>query len=68
MVRTSADCFRLDDAEFSFHVQGLQKLEMREPHIITVTGKAFFDVQHASPDHSNRRTKSKKYAVWEFIP
>src|SRR2546430_4743839 len=45
---------------FPFSFKGSQTLEMREQHVITVTGKAFFDVDHASPDHSNRRIKPKK--------
>jgi len=53
---------------FPFSFKGSQRLEMREPHVITVTGKAFFDVDHASADHSNRRTKPKKYSVWEVHP
>ena len=53
---------------FPFSFKGSQKLEMREHHVLTVTGKAFFDVDHASPDHSNRRTKPKKLAVWEIHP
>jgi len=53
---------------FPFTFKDSQTLEMRERHIITVTGLAFFDVQHTSPDHSNRRAKSKKYAVWEIHP
>jgi hypothetical protein len=53
---------------FPFSFKESQKLEMRESHIITVTGQAFFDVGHASPDHSNRRTKPKKYSVWEIHP
>jgi len=53
---------------FPFTFKDSQKLEMREQHIITVTGKAFFDVQHVSADNSNRRTKQKKYAVWEIHP
>ena len=53
---------------FPFSFKDTQKLEMREPHIITVTGQAFFDVQHASPENSNRRPKQKKYAVWEIHP
>jgi hypothetical protein len=53
---------------FPFSFKESQRLEMREQHIITVTGKAFFDVQHASPDHSNRRTESKKHSVWEIHP
>ena len=53
---------------FPFSFKDSQRLEMREPHIITVTGQAFFDVDHAPADHSNRRTKPKKYAVWEIHP
>ena len=53
---------------FPFSFKESQRLEMREPHIITVTGQAFFDVDHASADHSNRRTKPKKYSVWEIHP
>jgi hypothetical protein len=53
---------------FPFSFKESQTLEIRESHVITVTGKAFFDVGHASPDHANRRPKSKKYAVWEIHP
>jgi hypothetical protein len=53
---------------FPFSFKESQRLEMRETHIITVTGRAFFDVDHAPADHSNRRTTPKKYAVWEIHP
>ena len=53
---------------FPFSFKASQRLELREQHVITVTGKAFFDVDHASADRSNRRTKPKKYAVWEIHP
>lgn len=53
---------------FPFSFKASQRLELREQHIITVTGMAFFDVDHASADRSNRRTKPKKYAVWEIHP
>jgi hypothetical protein len=53
---------------FPFSFKESQTLEMREPHVITVTGKAFFDVGHSSPENPNRRTKPKKYAVWEIHP
>ena len=53
---------------FPFSFKESQKLEMRETHIITVTGQAFFDVDHAPADHSNRRAKPKKFAVWEIHP
>ena len=53
---------------FPFSFKESQKVEVREPHVITVTGKAFFDVQHTSPGNSNRRAKQKEYAVWEIHP
>jgi hypothetical protein len=53
---------------FPFSFKASQTLEMREQHVITVTGKAFFDVDHAAANHSNRRIKPKKYAVWEIHP
>ena len=53
---------------FPFSFKESQKLQMREPHIITVTGQAFFDVGHSSADNPNRRTKPKKFAVWEIHP
>ncbi|HMH41856.1 MAG TPA: hypothetical protein VK557_00110 [Pyrinomonadaceae bacterium] len=40
----------------------------REPRVITVTGKAFYDIGHAPADHSNRRSTPKGYAVWEIHP
>jgi len=43
-------------------------LKIREPHVITVTGKAFYDIGHAPADHSNRRSTPKGYAVWEIHP
>jgi hypothetical protein len=53
---------------FPFSFKDSQRLEMREQHFITVTGKALFDVDHMSADRSNRRTKPKKYSVWEIHP
>jgi hypothetical protein len=53
---------------FPFSFKASQTLELREQHVITVTGKPLFDVDHASADRSNRRTKPKKYSVWEIHP
>jgi hypothetical protein len=36
--------------------------------IITVIGKAFWDVGHAPKDQSNRRKYMPDYAVWEIHP
>jgi hypothetical protein len=51
---------------FPFTLKTAKKLKLREPHVITVTGKAFYDVAHAPADHSNRRSKPEGYAVWEI--
>jgi hypothetical protein len=60
--------FWLDDAELPFGSQDAKKLKLHEPHVITVTGKALYDVAHASADHSNWRSKPEGYAVWEIHP
>jgi len=54
----------------SFHsaVKTAHGLKFREPHVITVTGKAFYNIGHAPADHSNRRSTPKGYAVWEIHP
>jgi hypothetical protein len=54
--------------EFPFRVRSGRKLKMTEPRIITVTGKAFFDINHAPADQSNRRTDLQGYAAWEIHP
>jgi hypothetical protein len=54
--------------KFPFSVKTAHTLKIREPHVITVTGKAFYDIGHAPADHSNRRSKPKGYAVWEIHP
>jgi hypothetical protein len=38
-------------------------LKIREPHVITVMGKAFYDIGHAPADHSNRRSTPRGYAT-----
>ena len=53
---------------FPFTLKASKKLKIREPHVITVTGKAFYDVAHAPANHSNRRRTPKEYAVWEIHP
>jgi hypothetical protein len=54
--------------KFPFNVKTAHTLKIHEPHVITVTGKAFYDIGHAPADHSNRRTTPKDYAVWEIHP
>jgi hypothetical protein len=54
-------------ATFPFHVRSGRKLKITQPRIITVTGKAFFDINHAPADHSNRRTDFKVTLHGKFI-
>jgi hypothetical protein len=60
--------FAWTEVQFPFRVRSGRKLKFREPLIITVVGKAFFDVGHAPADHSNRRTDLEGYAAWEIHP
>ena len=54
--------------KFPFGVKTAHRLKIGQPHVITVTGKAFYDFAHAPADHSNRRRTPKDYAVWEIHP
>ena len=54
--------------EFPFRVRSGRKSKLSQLPIITVIGKAFFDIGHAPADHSNRRTDLQGYAVWEIHP
>jgi len=44
-------------AKFPFRVRSGRKLKITEPRTITATGKAFFDINHAPADQSNRRLR-----------
>jgi len=54
--------------KFPFTVKTAHTLKISEPHVVVVTGKAFYDIAHAPADHSNRRHSPKDYAVWEIHP
>src|SRR5260370_27612561 len=52
-----------------FHTSSAKKLMLNETPVITVTGKAFFDVGHSLKDQkSNRRSHLPGYAAWEIHP
>ena len=53
---------------FPFHTSSVKKLNVADPPIITVIGKAYFDVGHAPKDQSNRRKYLPDYAAWEIHP
>jgi hypothetical protein len=54
---------------FPFHTASGKKLTLNQTPVITVTGKAFFDVGHSLKDQrSNRRSHLPGYAAWEIHP
>ena len=53
---------------FPFHTSSARKLTLDQTPVITVVGKAFWDIGHAPKDQSNRRKYLPGYAVWEIHP
>jgi hypothetical protein len=54
---------------FPFHTSSAKKLTLDQTPVITVTGKAYFDVGHSLKDQkSNRRSHLPGYAAWEIHP
>jgi hypothetical protein len=45
-----------------------EKLTIDQTPVVTVIGKAFWDIGHAPKDGSNRRKRLPDYAVWEIHP
>jgi hypothetical protein len=60
--------FGWTEVQFPFRVRSGRRLKFHQPMIITVVGKSFFDVGHATADHSNRRTDLEGHAAWEVYP
>jgi len=55
--------FSWTQVEFPFRIRSGRKLKIAQTPIITVIGNAFFDIGHASADHSNQRTDLQGYAA-----
>jgi hypothetical protein len=51
-----------------FSVKTTKNLKIGKSRVITVIGKAFYDVAYAPAAHSNRRSKPEGYAVWGIHP
>jgi hypothetical protein len=60
--------FGWTQVQFPFRVRSGRKLKITQSPIITVIGKAFFDIGHAPADHSNWRTDLQGSAAWEIHP
>jgi hypothetical protein len=57
------------ERRFPFHTSSAKKLTLNQIPVITVTGKAFFDVGHSLKNQkSNRRSHLSGYAAWEIHP
>ena len=54
--------------KFPFHTSSDRKLKLIQVSIITVTGKAYWDVAHVAKDQSNRRSHLPGYAAWQIHP
>jgi hypothetical protein len=60
--------FSWTNAKFPFSIKSNKVFRIVHPHIIAVTGKAFYDVDHAPKDHSNRSTIHENTAAFEIHP
>jgi hypothetical protein len=65
-IRTTV--FSWSPTRFPFQTRSTKKLKVIKPPIITVIGKAFWDIGHAPKDQSNRRKYMPGYAAWEIHP
>jgi len=53
---------------FPLHIRSTRELTINETPIITVIGKAFWDVGYAAKDQSNRRKRLPQLLFGRFIP
>jgi len=60
--------FDWTQTQFPFHTSSARKLNITNPPIITVIGKAFFDVGHSLKNQSNRRRYQPNCAAYEIHP
>jgi len=58
--------FSWTHTRFPLHVRSARTLKLNQAPVVTVTGKAFWDVGHASKGQSNRRKYQPDYAAWEI--
>jgi len=65
-IRTTV--FSWSPTRFPFQTRSTKKLKVIKPPVITVVGRAFWDIGHAPKDQSNRRKYMPGYAAWEIHP
>jgi hypothetical protein len=60
--------FSWTPTRFPFQTRSTKTLKVADPPVITVIGKAFWGINHAPKDQSNRRKYMPGYTVWEIHP
>jgi hypothetical protein len=65
-IRTTV--FSWTPTRFPFHTGSSKTLKFGKSPVITVIGKAMWDVGHAPKEQNNRRKYMPDYSVWEIHP
>ena len=60
--------FSWTPTRFPFQTSSAKRLKIANPPVVTIVGKAFWDIGHAPKDQSNRRSHQPGYAAWEIHP
>lgn len=60
--------FSWTPTRFPFQTSSAKRLKIANPPVVTIVGKAFWDIGHAPKDQSNRRSHQPDYAAWEIHP
>ena len=60
--------FSWTPTRFPFQTSSAKRLKIANPPVVTLVGKAFWDIGHAPKDQSNRRSHQPGYAAWEIHP
>ena len=60
--------FSWTPTRFPFQTSSAKRLKIANPPVVTIVGKAFWDIGHAPKDQSNRRSHQPRYAAWEIHP
>jgi hypothetical protein len=67
-ARFATGFFSWTRTRFPLHIRSTRTLVINATPIVTVIGKAFWDIGHAPKDGSNRRKRLADYAVLEIHP
>jgi hypothetical protein len=60
--------FNWTRTRFPLHIRSARKLTLNQAPVVTVIGKAFWDIGYAPKDGSNRRSHLPGYACYEIHP